>query len=126
MSLVRYHSETQRAFVERTLREEGRIATFDAVYETTYPDGSRTSVTRLAAIIHALRLDGWPITTADEHARLATYLLPRPAAKPEPGYHCTVCGGAPSGRQEQGLGGTIRARCHGCGGAFRMFTRRAA
>lgn len=122
MNLVRLPIETQRAFVERTLRETGEIATFDALYETTFPDGRRTSVTRLAAIIFGLRADGWPIETDDEHGQLAVYRLID--SKPQPvrvqTWRCLACGGPPRSTVTPMLGDAGQAWCGACG-KRRMF-----
>ncbi|HAM56447.1 MAG TPA: hypothetical protein DCQ64_14040 [Candidatus Rokubacteria bacterium] len=117
MTLIRGERETQRAFVERTLREQGCIRTFDVLYEAFYEGGRKTSVTRLAAIIHTLRSEGWAIETRGENAHLAVYVM----AQQQPIWRCTVCGGAPGHDPAPLLGGMGSAYCVACRGrrAFR-------
>ncbi len=67
--------ETQRAYVERILRDEGSISTFDALYSLAYADGRKCSITRLAAIVFTLRQDGWTIADVGERGTLAMYRL---------------------------------------------------
>ena len=128
--MIRRHGETQRQFVERELAEAGRISAFDCVYSLTYADGSRCSITRLAAIIKELRDDGMAIDTVGEHGRLATYALrSQPVSRPsEPewknGWRCSDCGAGPVSEPEQLLGDMGRAFCGSCGA--QRFFRRAA
>lgn len=110
MNLVRKREESQRTFVERTLRELGYVATFDVLYRATYEDGSRTSITRLAAIIANLRDDGWRISTSTEHGQLAVYRLGT-----GPIWRCVDCGGAPAIPPDELLGNLGRGYCFTCG-----------
>lgn len=90
--IPRHAGESQRHYVDRALRAHGSIATRDALYALQYQDGRRSSITRLAAIIHDLRHeDGWDIATTGDPGETAVYHLrycppvagpvaPRPAA----------------------------------------------
>jgi len=129
--VIRRRGETQRQFVERELAATGRISAYDCMYGLTYDDGSKCSITRLAAIINELRRDGMLIDTAGSHGRLATYALrSQQASRPsEPewaqGWRCSDCGGAPVSQPEPLLGDMGRAYCGSCG-ASRYFRRAAA
>lgn len=142
-----YEHETQRRFVERVLRSDGRIAVADVLWHTTHPDGSKAAITRLASVIHTLRhLAGWEIETEDEAGKVAVYLLRfappsgvRPpiaavgvsrASTPVPeqpewsrGWSCADCGGSPASEPSVLLGGMARAHCRNCGQS-RYFKRR--
>ncbi len=61
--------------VRRTLREEGHIANYDAIYKMGDDEGFPARNTRLAGTIHNLRRKGWDIETTYEDGRLATYVL---------------------------------------------------
>lgn len=126
----RYAGESQRQYVERVLRSDGRVATYDVLYSLAYEDGRKCSITRLAAIVFDLRRDGWAIDTEDEHASLAAYVLaaapqshaaPRSAPIPSQvpawvaGWRCTGCGGRPASQPEPMLGGLAGAFCAACG-----------
>jgi hypothetical protein len=110
--------ETQRAYVERVLRERGLIATFDVLYQATYEDGTKTSISRLAAIIHTLRGEGWHIESHDSPGHLATYALVDVSP-----WRCMSCGGAPNAEPEGLLGDMGRAWCVADGG-WQTFRRR--
>lgn len=110
MSLIRNERETQRAFVERTLREHGYVHTYDVLYNTAYPDGRQASVTRLAAIIHTLRSEGWSIDTRDDSGQVATYVL----SEAKTAWRCTVCNGDPGHEPSPLLGGLGHAYCLTC------------
>lgn len=74
--IPRYDTESQRHYVERALRAEGEIRTYDVLYSGTYHDGRKFSITRLAAIIHDLRHDhGWDIATSGGTGETAVYRL---------------------------------------------------
>lgn len=74
--IPRHVGESQRHYVDRTLRAHGSIATQDALYHLEYQDGRRFSITRLAAIIHDLRHeDGWDIATSGGSGETAVYHL---------------------------------------------------
>lgn len=125
MSLIRRSGETQRAFVERVLREDGSISTYDVLYSATYEDGRRTSVTRLAAIVYTLRQEGMAIDERAAHGELATYTL-RHAEQPEwrRGWHCATCRSLPSTAPVEKLGGFAEAHCPVC--ARKSYFRRTA
>lgn len=114
MTLVRRNGETQRAFVERTLRERGTVATYDLLYNARGEDGRPTSVTRLAAIVHQLRTDGWEITTVDSPGMLAFYRL---ISSPHRGWKCAACGSRPVYDPAPVLGGMAQGKCPKCGAA---------
>lgn len=116
MTLTRHRPETQRQFVERTLRERGTVGAYDVLYDSRFDDGAPTSITRLASIIHDLRSDGWDIASVDEHGHLAVYRL---IASPGQGWQCVTCKGAPAyGVAPHGvLGGYGRGKCTTCGTA---------
>ncbi len=132
--IPRNHGETQRAYVERVLRGEGVIATRDALYGVDYDDGRRCSITRLAAIIHGLRGEGWDIASHVRAGELATYrlhALPGAAAARPPGpptaapdWHCVVCGAPAVFDVRPALGGMGQSRCDACHGV--RYFRRAA
>lgn len=71
--IARFERETQRAYVERVLRTERRLATYDALYNLTYRDGTKCSITRLAAIVCQLRIEGWNIQTLEGEGATAIY-----------------------------------------------------
>lgn len=125
MTLIRKSHETQRAFVERVLREDGSISAYDVLYEARFEDGGRTSVTRLAAIVYTLRQEGWQIEERATHGSLATYTY-RDAKQPEwrIGWHCQTCGSLPSTEPVLALGGFGEAHCPVC--AKRTYFRRSA
>lgn len=131
MTLARRQGETQRQFVERDLVASGRIKAYDCMYTLEYEDGSRCSITRLAAVINDLRRDGWTIDTTGPHGQLAVYhLRTRPggrSAEPEwsRGWRCADCGGNPANQPETLLGNMGRAYCGGCG-AQRLFRKSVA
>lgn len=123
--------ETQRAYVERVLRDEGRIATFDCLYSLSYADGTRCSITRLAAIIWSLRHeDGLDIVEQAAPGHLAVYMLARQgdAAPAVPAWasewRCASCGARPGHEPEVLLGDLARSWCPSC--AERRTFRRAA
>lgn len=122
--------ETQRAYVERVLREAGRFATYDALYGLHYESGQKCSITRLAAVIHDLRRDGWIIDTEDERAALAVYrfvaaprshaaarvAVPRlPVPEWVERWRCADCGSRPASEPAALLGDLGRAFCLTCG-----------
>jgi hypothetical protein len=120
---TRRGTETQRAYVERVLRTEGRIATFDVLYSLAYDDGRKCSITRLAAIIHELRAVGWNIAT-DAPGALATYRLIGIAESAIP-WRCVDCGAVAIFDVRPVLGGMGQSRCDACH-ATRYFRRAAA
>ena len=120
MTLFRKRGESQRAFVERTFREQGSVATFDVLYQAAYEDGAKTSITRLAAIVADLRTDGWDIDTKAEHGSLAVYRLRTRSA-----WRCVDCGAAPLTPPAELLGDLGRAVCANCGRGH-LFRRAAA
>jgi hypothetical protein len=122
MTLIRRNGESQRAFVERVLREDGRISAYDALYASWYDDGRPTSLTRLAAVIHTLRSEGWEIDAHADRGRLAEYRL-RQAPAPD-GWRCAVCKSTPATPPVEVLGGMAQAHCGTC--AARRFFRRPA
>lgn len=76
--LYRRRGESQVAFVERVLRERGRISAYEAIYSVSWaedgsPRGAR--ITRLAVAIHTLRGRGLPIESSGAKGRTATYWL---------------------------------------------------
>lgn len=116
MSLIRRTGETQRAFVERVLREDGSISTYAVLYEATWEDGRRTSITRLAAIVYTLRQEGMAIDERAGLGELATYTL-RHAQGPDwqRGWHCATCRSLPATAPVEKLGGFAEAHCPVCG-----------
>ena len=92
MTLVIRTGETQRAFVERVLREQGAISAHDAMYALRDESGRPKGITRLAPVIEQLRKAGWPIDTDAPKGAQATYRLraralndsPQPAASLSP------------------------------------------
>lgn len=89
----RQAGETQRAYVERVLAAEGRIATYDVLYGLSYADGQKCSITRLAAIIHTLRHEaGWTIAEGHENG-LAVYRLVAAAGPGRPVGKVRQCPG---------------------------------
>lgn len=81
MTLFMRDGETQRAFVERTLREQGSISAHEAMFDMRTADGDRCSITRLAAIVETLRKAGWVIETHAPHGEQAVYRLCRIASE---------------------------------------------
>lgn len=75
MTLTIRNGETQRAFVERTLRTEGRISAHEAMFGLHTEAGRRTAITRLAPVIETLRKAGWRIRTDVTHGEQAEYHL---------------------------------------------------
>jgi len=149
--IPRYDAESQRQFVDRVLRAEGRFATIDALYNLTYHGGRKCSITRLAAIIHDLRHeDGWDIATTGGAGETAVYHLRycpplrdirvtgrrEPSSAPTaatviadaalPGWvrawRCADCGGRPAAEPAEMLGALGRGPCAVCG-ANRYFRR---
>lgn len=121
--MTRHPRESQRAYVERVLRTEGRIATHDALYALAYDDGRPCSITRLAAIVHELRADGWDIASHMEPGALATYrLVSRGTCVP---WRCVECGAPAVFDVTPVLGGMGQSRCDACH-AKRYFRRAAA
>lgn len=120
--IPRRSRESQRAFVERVLRTEGRIETYDVLYGLAYDDGQKCSITRLAAVICDLRAEGWNIATADDGA-LATYRLVA-ASEPSAPWRCVECGSAAILAVAAVLGGMGQGRCDAC--HTRRYFRRAA
>lgn len=119
----RRHGETQRAWVERVLRTDGRIAAYDALYNAEYVNGGKFSITRLATIIWTLRHEqGWIIDETSLPGRLAEYRLVRvgsekpriPAPTTGAAWACQVCGGAPAYEPSPLLGGMFRSKCASC------------
>lgn len=110
--MIRRTGETQRATVERVLREDGSIATYDALYRLERADGARTSITRLAAIICDLRADGWDITTEDPPGGLAVYRLNAKGLART--WTCINCGQPSSSAPEPALGGMGYGPCLTC------------
>lgn len=129
MSIVRKAGESQRAVVERVLRDQGRIATYDALYAMRDAADRPTSITRLAAIVCSLRADGWEIETVDAPGALAEYRLkgfgPAAAPKALPVWVCLNCGAKATGEPEPALGGMGYGPCLSCH-TKRYFQRRAA
>lgn len=121
--MTRHPRESQRAYVERVLRTEGRIATHDALYALTYDDGRPCSITRLAAIVHELRADGWDIASFVQPGALAVYRLV--AIAPDVPWRCVECGTPALFDVAPVLGGMGRSRCDACH-ATRYFRRAAA
>jgi hypothetical protein len=123
--LIRHAGETQRQFVERILRTEGRIATYEVLYDARWEDGRKTSITRLAAIIHTLRGEGWQVVTQGTGG-VAVYVLltfrPVVSVPAWRAWTCTACGGRPSSVPEPVLGGMAAGRCESCKGR-RTFRR---
>jgi hypothetical protein len=119
MELVIYPRETQKAFVERTLRDHGRIDTLDVLYHLNEPDGQSRGITRLGAIIWRLRQEGWDIATDDPTGRVAVYtLISEPNATrsnpPTMAWRCTSCDTVTQGIPEPLLGGLGRGYCVTC------------
>lgn len=75
MNLTIGRDETQRAFVERVLREEGEISAYAAMYGLRDEDGHGRGITRLAPIIETLRRAGWEIETRAAPGQQAVYRL---------------------------------------------------
>lgn len=123
----RIRGESQRAYVERVLRSEGRISAYDCLYNGEYKDGSRFSITRLAASIWSLRHEsGLDITEHAPAGQLATYVYRGPAEVPAwaRGWECSSCHGRPDSEPQELLGGMGIAICGACG--ERKHFRRAA
>jgi hypothetical protein len=132
MNIVRLPKESQRAVVERVLRDQGEVATFDVLYHMADAEGRPSSITRLAAIVCSLREDGWDIETRDEPGTLAVYRLKgyapaKAAAAPVvlPVWICLNCGTRAASEPEPALGGMGYGSCPTCHGK-RYFARRAA
>lgn len=126
MTLVIRSGETQRAFVERVLREQGRISTHEAMFALVDEAGYSRSVTRLAPVIETLRKAGWDIVTDAPHGQQAIYIH-RPA-KPLPewqrGWTCQDCRSVPATEPIPLLGELGEAHCATCG--VRRYFRRVA
>ena len=75
MTLTMHRGETQRALVERTLTEQGRISAHEAMFDLYGEGGGKTSITRLAPIIETLRRAGWAIETLTAQGQQAVYVL---------------------------------------------------
>ena len=73
--IARFEGETQRAYVERAFRSDREVATYDVLYNLRYYGGGKCSITRLAAIVCALRLEGWDIDTKNDEGATAVYRL---------------------------------------------------
>lgn len=130
MSIVRRKGESQRAVVERVLREQGEIATFAVLYGMRDEADRPTSITRLAAIVCDLRADGWDLETLDKPGELAVYRLkgyskPAAAPTPLPVWLCLNCGTKATAEPEPALGGMGYGPCLNCH-TKRYFQRRAA
>lgn len=126
--IPRVRGETQRAYVERVLRAEGSISAWDCLYEGTYEDGGRFSITRLAATIWTLRHEaGWDITESAESGHLATYTYHGQVSTPAwaRGWECAACHSAPDSEPQELLGGMGFAICGTCG-ERKHFRRTAA
>jgi hypothetical protein len=108
--MTRLDGETQRAYVERVLRDEGCIATYAVLYDLTYTDGSKCSITRLAAIVCQLRSEGWDIATS-EPGTLAVYRL---TTEPAKSWRCIDCGASAIFTVNPVLGGMGQGRCDSC------------
>lgn len=121
--------EAQARYVERVLRDEGRISARDLLYDLTDESGSRRSITRLAAIIEPLRKAGWNIATEGGHGELARYRLisvgGQPAPSQLPVWRCVTCGTPARIEPEPMLGGMGQARCLTCN-ERRVFKKQAA
>lgn len=126
MTLTLRAGETQRAFVERVLRTEGRISAHEAMFGLTDEGGRARSITRLAAIIETLRKAGWEIETRAAHGQQAVYVM-RDADAPAyvRGWRCETCRSLPATEPTELLGGLGQAFCATCQGR-RYFRRRAA
>jgi hypothetical protein len=107
--MTRHLGESQRAYVERVLRANGVIATYGVLYGLEYDDGSKCSITRLAAIIHELRAAGWNIVTS-EPGFLAVYRVAAPALA----WHCLDCGSVAIFTVAPVLGDMGQGRCDAC------------
>jgi hypothetical protein len=119
--IPRRSRESQRTYVERVLRAEGRVATYDVLYGLAYSDGQKCSITRLAAVICDLRGDGWTIETIDDGA-LAEYRLVTSGASEA--WRCVECGDLSFLPVTTVLGGMGEGRCDSC--HTRRYFRRAA
>lgn len=76
MTLTIRRGETQRAFVERVLTEQGRISAHAAMFDLFMDGGGKASITRLAPIIDTLRNKaGWDIETIERPHEQAVYVL---------------------------------------------------
>lgn len=75
MTLYRREGESQRTMVERALVRDGSVSAYDALYDMEWEDGRKASITRLAAIVHELRSEGWQISEHAGPGRLAVYTL---------------------------------------------------
>jgi hypothetical protein len=118
----RRQGETQKAWVERVLRTDGRIATYDALYNAQYVNGGRFSITRLASVIWTLRHEqGWVIDETSLPGRLAEYRLVREGSARRASlpvdtstWRCVRCGASAKREPEPMLGDMGRAPCD-CG-----------
>lgn len=102
-ALVIRQGETQRAFVERTLVEQGGISAHDAMFYLADEYGRRAAVTRLAPIIETLRKAGWAIDTVTERGEQAVYVL---RGRPAFGHPVGVARECPSCHRGHAVGTT--------------------
>lgn len=107
MTLTIHRGETQRAFVERTLRDQGRISAHEAMFALVTEAGNRASITRLAPVIETLRKAGWRIRTEVEHGVQATYHL---EGAPTFGHPIGAVRECPSCHHSHPVGTTCSAR----------------
>lgn len=98
MTLVIHDGETQTAFVERVLREDGAIATYDVLYALRDDRDRPRSITRLAAVIHTLRHErGWDIAETHADGALAEYRVVRAPGNGRPIGRVRICPGCQTG-----------------------------
>jgi hypothetical protein len=125
VTLIRHEGESQKAFVSRVLRRDGRISAHDATYDLRYDDGRPCGITRMAPVIEDLRKAGWAIDTVAPSGEQATYVL-REQSEPawRRGWRCQDCRSLPATEPVLLLGGLGQAHCATCGA--RRYFRRAA
>lgn len=75
MTLTIRAGETQRAFTERVLLDQGRISAHEAMFDLVDESGRSKAITRLAAVIDDLRDRGWDIPNEGPHGGQAVYRL---------------------------------------------------
>lgn len=102
MTLHIRDGEAQRAFVARTLREQGSISAREAMFDLRDDLGRSRSITRLAAAVEALRRDGWDIRTDLSPGQQAVYRLAGRAH----GHAVGLVRPCPSCRREHAVGTT--------------------
>lgn len=126
MTLHIHEGETQRAFVERTLRADGSISAHEAMYDLRDGSDRPRGITRLAAIVETLRSADWEIDTHVRPGEQAVYTLRHQSEPPwRRGWRCSACRSLPATEPTVLLGDMGQAHCPTCG-TRTMFRRVAA